>query len=65
MPESAEKQSKSSFITCRVRLTILCLVGHIADKGVTWRRVKVGEGEGKLPENCGKEVKKRREEGQG
>ena len=47
------------------------LVGHIADKGVTWRRValaekrwkkrKVGEGEGKLLEKCGKMRKKKRE----
>ena len=46
-----------------------CLVGHIADKGVTWRRValtkrrwkkrEVRGGEEKLLENCGKKVKKR------
>ena len=50
-------------------------MGHIADKGVTWRRValtkkrrkkrEVKGGEGKLLENCGKKVKKRREEGKG
>ena len=44
-------------------------MGHIADKGVTWRRValtkkrwkkrEVRGGEGKLLENCGKKVKKR------
>ena len=48
-------------------------MGHIADKGVTWRRValtkkhwkkrEVRGGEGKLLENCGKKVKK--EKGRG
>ena len=67
--ENAAKQAKSSFTTCRVRLIILCLVGHIADKGVTWRRValtkkrgktqKVGEGEGKLLETKVKKEKGR------
>ena len=61
VPKNADKQATSSFTTCRVRLVILCLVEHIADKGVTWRRValakktlekrKVGEGEGKVLEN--------------
>ena len=50
-------------------------MGHIADKGVTWRCValakkrwkkrEVGEGEGKLLENCGKKKTKGREEGKG
>ena len=69
MPRNMQK---SSFTTCRVRLSIMCLVGHIADKGVTWRRVglakkhlkkrKVGEGEGNFMENC---LKKKEKEGKG
>ena len=69
VPNKAEKQAKSFFTTCDVRLIILCLVEHIADKGVTWRRValakktlekrKVEEGEGKVLENY---VKRRNKE---
>ena len=69
VPNKAEKQAKSSFTTCDVRLIILCLVEHIADKGVTWRRValakktlekrKVEEGEGKVLENYVKKEKQR------
>ena len=69
VPNKAEKQAKSSFTTCDVRLIVLCLVEHIADKGVTWRRValakktlekrKVEEGEGKVLENYGKKEKQR------
>ena len=50
-----------------------CLVGHIAGKGVTWRRVdltkkrgktqKMRGSEGQLLGNCGKKVKK--EKGRG
>ena len=63
--KNAEKQTKSSFTTCRVRLIILCLVGHITDKGVTWRRValankqwKSGKWE-KVKEKCWKIMEKR------
>ena len=68
-PKMPRNMQKSSFRTCRVRFSIPCLVVHIADKGVTWRRValtkkrwkkrEVRGGEGKLLENCGKKVKKR------
>ena len=49
-------------------------MGHIADKGVTWRRVALAKKhwktqkmrgcEGKLLENCGKKVKKEKGRGQ-
>ena len=70
MCQKIEKQAKSSFTTCRVRLIILCLVGHIADKGVTWRRVALTKKRGKTQKMRGSEGKilekrwkKRREEG--
>ena len=65
-------RQKSPFSPSRVRLSILCLVEHIADKGVTWRRValaknrwkkrKVEEGEGKVLEMWKKRKKRRKGE---
>ena len=74
-PKNSEKHEESSFTTCRLRLSILCLVEHIAGKGVTWRRValtkkkkrwKSGKWE-KVKEECWTFVEKRgkkRREGQ-
>ena len=63
----SRNMQKSSVTTRRVRLRILCLVVHIADKVVKWRRValakkswKVGKGERQLLEKFGKERKNKR-----